>query len=138
VEQATEGTPYTVVPTNLGFNVELDLGERQWRDVFGRAGLRRMYRWEVTEKKSKYTINDVEVAVRWVAGVPGIGMSASGQAGRIFSFSRENIWAPERGTPHGVVLGQCRHRGLRGHPRSCIPERLVAPALNRSPRVLQS
>jgi hypothetical protein len=45
-EQATEGTPYTVVPTNLGFNVELDLGERQWRDVFGRAGLRRMYRWE--------------------------------------------------------------------------------------------
>ena len=93
VEQATEGTPYTVVPTNLGFNVEVDVGERQWRDVFGRAGLRRTCRWEVTEKKSKYTINDVEVAVRWVAGVPGIGMSASGQAGRVFSFSRQNIWA---------------------------------------------
>ena len=95
VQQATVGTPYTVVPTNLGFNVELDLGERQWRDVFGRAGLRRSFRWEVTEKtaKSKYTINDVGVAVRWSAGVPGIGMSASGQSGRIFSFSRQNIWA---------------------------------------------
>ena len=93
VAQATEGTPYTVVRTNLGFNVELDLGDRQWVDVFGRAGLRRTYRWEVTEKKSKYTINDVGVAVRWSAGVPGIGMSASGQSGRIFSFSRQNIWA---------------------------------------------
>jgi hypothetical protein len=124
VEQATEGTPYTVVPTNLGFNVELDLGERQWRDVFGRAGLRRMYRWEVTEKKSKYTINDVEVAVRWVAGVPGIGMSASGQAGRIFSFSRENIWAAG---PDGHVRPVAEYRFNSREGRDVI--RLAAKQL---------
>ena len=93
VERATDCTAYRVVDSERGFDVELRLDDPQWQEFFSRAGLRRTYQWKVTEKKSRYTIADVGVAVRWSAGVPGIGVSASKQGGRIFSFSRENIWA---------------------------------------------
>jgi hypothetical protein len=94
VERATRDTPYAVVGTEKGFDVELRVDDVRWRQFFGSAGLRLTFRWEVREKKSRYSVNDVAMTLRWAAGVPRLDFSASKQSGRLFSFSRTMIWAP--------------------------------------------
>lgn len=46
-QRATRGTPYTVSGTDAGFDVELDVANGQWWELFGRAGLQRAFRWVV-------------------------------------------------------------------------------------------
>ncbi|BBZ10618.1 hypothetical protein [Mycobacterium branderi] len=104
VAAAVEGTPYTVVDTKKGFDVRLDIANAQWWGLYNRAGLRKSFRWRVTERKSSFTITDRQVDVKWRAGVPALGASMEVQGGRIFSFSREKIWAlSDRGRIEPVV-----------------------------------
>lgn len=120
VAAATHGTPYTVVPTKKGFDVELDIVNAQWWELFARAGMRKSFRWRVTEKRDgrAFTITDREVDLTWRAGVPSLsggavlqsafswsdGFSWSFQSGRIVSFSRQKIWAlSDRGRIEPVV-----------------------------------
>ncbi len=124
VAAAAAGTPYTVVPTKRGFDVQLDTASAQWWEVFARAKMRRSFRWRVAEKRGskKFTITDREVSMDWRAGVPSLGsgspsfwdgfdlstLSWNGswkiQTGRIIGWSRQNIWAlSDRGRIEQVV-----------------------------------
>lgn len=104
VAAAAQGTPYTVVDTKKGFDLQLDIANAQWWGLYNRAGLRKSFRWRVVERKSYFTITDRQVDVRWRAGAPSFGASIEMQGGRIFSFSRQKIWAlSDRGRIEPVV-----------------------------------
>lgn len=104
VAAAAQGTPYTVVDTKKGFDVQLDIANAQWWGLYNRAGLRKTFRWRVKERGSHFTIFDRQVEMRWSAGVPALGASVQAQGGRIFSLSREKIWAlSDRGRVEPVV-----------------------------------
>ncbi|WP_102141305.1 hypothetical protein [Mycobacterium hubeiense] len=104
VAAAVHGTPYIVVDTKKGFDVQLDIANAQWWGLFNRAGLRKSFRWRVTEHKSNFTVTDKQVSVSWRSGVPAFGASLEMQGGRIISFSREKIWAlSDRGRIEPVV-----------------------------------
>ncbi|WP_441964545.1 hypothetical protein [Mycolicibacterium houstonense] len=104
VATAAEGTPYKVSPTQRGFDVELDIVNAQWWELFDRAGLRSSFRWRVREHASYYTITDRQVRMKWSAGIPRFAFSWEMQGGRIFAFTREKIWAlSDRGRIEPVV-----------------------------------
>lgn len=104
VAAAAEGTPYTVVDTKKGFDVQLDIANAQWWGLYNRAGLRKSFRWRVVEHKSSFTITDRQVDVSWRAGAPALGASMQVQGGRIISLSRQKIWAlSDRGRIEPVV-----------------------------------
>lgn len=124
VATAAAGTPYTVVPTKRGFDVQLDTASAQWWELFARVKMRRTFRWRVAEKRGglKFTITDREVSMDWRAGVPSLSTGSSSfwdgfdlstlswngswkiQTGRIIGWSRQNIWAlSDRGRVEQVV-----------------------------------
>lgn len=104
VAAAAADTPYTVVNTKKGFVVRLDVANAQWWGLYNRAGLRKTFRWRVTEHKTYFTITDRQVELRWRAGVPGLGGTLQGQSGRILTLQREKIWAlSDRGRVEPVV-----------------------------------
>ncbi|WKG00786.1 hypothetical protein [Mycolicibacterium sp. HK-90] len=93
VAAAAEGTPYTVVNTKRGFDVQLDIVNTQWWGLFNRAGLQSSFRWRVREHASYYTITDRQTRMKWSAGVPRLALSWEMRGGRIFALTREKIWA---------------------------------------------
>ncbi|MGV9803557.1 hypothetical protein ACWDTP_36475 [Mycobacterium sp. NPDC003449] len=98
VAAAVEGTPYAVVDTKKGFDVQLDLGNAHWWGLFNHAGLTSTFRWRVVEHPSYFTITDRQVRMKWVGGVPRFGFSWEMKSGRIPAFTRKRIWAlSERG-----------------------------------------
>jgi hypothetical protein len=104
VAAAAADTPYTVVTTKRGFVVRLDVANAQWWGLYNRAGLRKTFRWRVTEHRNYFTIADRQVELRWRAGVPGLGGTLQGQSGRILTLQREKIWAlSDRGRIEPVV-----------------------------------
>jgi hypothetical protein len=104
VAAAAQNTPYAVVDTKKGFEVQLDIANAQWWELYNRAGLRKTFRWRVKERTSHFTIFDRQIEMHWRAGVPGFGASAEVQGGRIFSLSRQKIWAlSDRGHVEPVV-----------------------------------
>jgi len=104
VAAAAQGTPYTIVDTTNGFDVQLDIENAQWWGLYDRAGLRKTFRWRVKERKSYFTIFDRQLEMHWRAGVPALGASVEVQGGRIFSLSRQKIWAlSDRGRIEPVV-----------------------------------
>ena len=104
VAAAAAGTPYTVVDRKDGFDVQLDIANARWWELFDRAGLHKSFRWRVKERKPSFTITDRQVEVHWRGGVPGFGASVQAQGGRIVTFSREKIWAlSDRGRIEPVV-----------------------------------
>ncbi|MEV0671248.1 hypothetical protein [Mycobacterium sp. NPDC050441] len=121
---AAADTPYTVVPTKRGFDVQLDTANGQWWELFARIKMRKSFRWRVAEKRggNTFTITDREVSVDWRAGTPSISngsqsfwdgvdlstLSWNGswkiRTGRIIGWSRQNIWAmSDRGRIERVV-----------------------------------
>ncbi|MBU9767025.1 hypothetical protein FR943_24710 [Mycobacterium sp. TNTM28] len=135
VAAATQGTPYCVVTTQKGFDVQLDIVNAQWWDLYNRAGLRKSFRWRVTERKSSFTITDRQINVAWRGGVPGFGATMEVQGGRIFSFSRQKIWAI---SDHGRVQPVVDYRFNSREGRDLI--RLVARQQGlkeRQPLILQ-
>jgi hypothetical protein len=104
VAAAAHDTPYTVVDTKKGFDVQLDMANAHWWGLFNRAGLRKTFRWRVVERGSHFTITDRQREMRWQAGVPALGGTLQGQSGRILTLSREKIWAlSDRGRIEAVV-----------------------------------
>ncbi|MGV0781014.1 hypothetical protein [Mycolicibacterium sp. XJ775] len=78
VAVAAAGTPYTVVPTKRGFDVQLDTASAQWWELFARVKMRKSFRWRVTEKRggSTFTVTDREVDVDWRAGAPSLSVGS--------------------------------------------------------------
>ncbi|MDD4865736.1 MAG: hypothetical protein PHQ28_00965 [Mycobacterium sp.] len=104
VAAAARNTPYTVVDTKKGFEVRLDVANARWWSLYERAGLRKTFRWRVKERGSHFTIFDRQVGMQWRVGAPDLGASVQAQGGRIFSLSREKIWAlSDRGRIEPVV-----------------------------------
>lgn len=91
---ALQGSPYTVIDTEGGFEVqpESDYDER-WRGAMSRGRRHSELRWVVKERPGSYAVTDVVSSLRWSAGLTGFDMSGYKQVGRDPSFSRTNIWA---------------------------------------------
>lgn len=92
VASAAQNTPYTVRSTEKGFDVELDVADARWWEVFRRAGLHSTFRWRVAEHPSYITITDQQRNLTWSVGPTVASAGLSAQSGRIFSFARGNIW----------------------------------------------
>jgi hypothetical protein len=104
VSAAAAGTPYAVIPTDRGFDVGLDLADAAWYTLFGRAGLVKSFTHHVRVEDGWYSITDDTWDVRWNAGVPGIGGSASRSLGRFKQFGVQQTWGlDERGRLRPVV-----------------------------------
>lgn len=104
VAAAAHGTPYTVVDTKKGFDVQLDLANAQWWGLFHHAGLTSTFRWRVVEHPSYFTITDRQVRMKRETGVPRFAFSWEMQSGRIPAFTRRKIWAlSDRGHIEPVV-----------------------------------
>lgn len=93
VAVAAQGTPYTVVDTKKGFDLQLDVANAYWWDVFSRAGLTSTFRWRVVEHPSYFTVTDGKVRMKFAAGVPRLAFSWDTQSGRIPAFTRKTVWA---------------------------------------------
>jgi hypothetical protein len=93
VAAAAQDTPYAVVATKKGFDVQLDIVNAQWWELFERAGLSESFRWKVREHRNYFTITDKQVNVKWSTSGPRFAMSWQMQGGRIFSYTRQKIWA---------------------------------------------
>ena len=103
VQEATEGTPYVVAPTDAGFDVTLDVVDAQWYGLFNKAGLSRVYIHHVSfPKPGTYSIADDARAVDWVAGVPELTMSAERQYGRVIEIGAQKVWAFDQHGRFGV------------------------------------
>lgn len=124
VADAAADTPYSVVVTKKGFDLQLDLGDRRWWGLLEQVGLSSTFRWKVVEKPGFFTITDQLVRVRWHAGIPGFGFSWNIQRGRIASFTRVNIWAAP---PGGRIEPVAAYRFNSREGRDLI--RLVAKQL---------
>jgi len=93
VRRASAGTPYTVVPTDDGFDLRLDLADAQWWGAFNRAGLRTSFTHEVRVYGDRFVITDVARTVEWVAGSPRIAASAAVERGRIQRVGFQRTYA---------------------------------------------
>lgn len=93
VTAALQDSPYTVIDTEGGFEVELPSDDEQWRGVMGRGWRHRELRWVVKERPGSYAVTDVTGYSQGSVGLLGLSGSFSKQVGRIPSFSRTNIWA---------------------------------------------
>ena len=105
VTSAAQDTPYTVRSTQKGFDVELNVADERWWEVFRRAGLQSTFRWRVTEHPSYITITDQQRNLTWSVGPKVASAALSGQTGRIFSLARGNIWAPSGDGGFAPVAG---------------------------------
>lgn len=124
VAAAAQGTPYKVVDTKKGFDLQLDVANAQWWDVFRRAGLTSTFRWRVVEHPSYFTVTDRKVRMKFAAGVPRLAFSWEMQSGRIPALTRKTIWAL---THHGRIEPIANYRFNSREGRDLI--RLVAREL---------
>jgi hypothetical protein len=93
VVRRTQGTPYVVTPTARGFDVALDIADNRWFELFGTAGLSKVYTHHVVVDGQHVTLTDDNREVRWDAGVPVLAGSAKRSMGRSIEFSFEKTWA---------------------------------------------
>ncbi len=107
------GTPYRVDPTPEGFDVRLDLADARWFGPLGASGVRRVIQLRVVldEARSRYTMTDDHVDVRWEVGadggrVPRLVASARAQRtlGRTDEVSMERTWGIDTTGRPGRVL----------------------------------
>jgi hypothetical protein len=105
VDQATQGTPYVVTPTDDGFDVTLDIVDEQWFGLFHREALKRVYTHHVAVRDDDtYSVTDDSRTVEWQAGIPRLSGSVERTRGRVKELSAEKIWAiDEHGTIGKVV-----------------------------------
>jgi hypothetical protein len=104
VRDATQDTPYVVDLVDDGFDLRLDLADRRWHTVLGRAGIERTVVHEVRPRGDAIGITDVVRRVDWVAGAPALAGSASVQRGRTVALGVEKVWGlDEHGMPIKVA-----------------------------------
>lgn len=103
VQEAAEGTPYVVTPTDRGFDVTLDIVDAQWYGLFNKAGLQEVYTHHVAvPEPGVYTITDDSQTVEWVAGTPQLKGSAERQYGRVIEVGFQKVWAFDEHGNFGV------------------------------------
>jgi len=94
VQQATTDTPYKVVPTATGFDVELDVADSTWFGLFNKAGLKHAFIHHVAiPETGTYSVTDDARTVEWIAGTPRISYEASREIGRIRKVSFNRAYA---------------------------------------------
>lgn len=104
VSGVCRGTPYTVTPTAEGFDLHLDLVDRQWWSLLGQHRLTRAFVHHVRldEANHRFTIEDVQRSIAWDAGFGGTPRwsgSTSVMRGRQIAIGGQKVWSV---TPHGV------------------------------------
>lgn len=104
VQEAVEDTPDVVDVVDDGFDLRLDLADRRWQTVLGKAGIERTVIHGVRPRGDAITITDVVRQVDWIAGAPGLSASKSVQRGRVIAFGAEKAWGlDEHGLPVKVA-----------------------------------
>ena len=94
MQEVTEGTPYVVRATDVGFDVTLDIVDAQWFGLFNTAGLQKVYTHHVAVPESGvYTVTDESQTIEWVAGAPRTAGSAERVHGRVKEFGVQKVWA---------------------------------------------
>jgi hypothetical protein len=93
VRQATADTPYTVTPTESGFDVGLDIVDTKWFGLINKSGLSMAYIHHVKVGEGRYSITDDARSLEWVAGVPRLAATGSRQLGRVKEFGFRKTWA---------------------------------------------
>lgn len=92
ITRAVADTPYVVVPTEDGFEVNLDIANARWYGAFNKAGLEYDYSCRVTVSEDSFKIVQGTRKVSWTAGVPSHG-SVEWSSGRIYGFEFNKSWA---------------------------------------------
>ena len=103
VQEAAEGTPYVVTPTDEGFDVTLDIVDARWFGLFNQAGLSKVYTHHVAVPEAgTYTVTDDARTVEWVAGVPRASVEVERVQGRVIELGAEKVWALDEHGRFGV------------------------------------
>jgi hypothetical protein len=102
MQEVTEGTPYVVTETDVGFDVTLDVVDAQWFGLYNLAGLQKVYLHHVAvPEPGVYSVTDDSRTVEWVAGAPTLG-SAERVYGRVKEFGAQKVWAFDARGDFGV------------------------------------
>jgi hypothetical protein len=105
VQQAAVETPYKVVPTAKGFDVELDVADATWFGLFNKAGLKHAFIHHVSiPETGTYSVTDDARTVEWIAGTPRISFEASREVGRIKKVSFNRTYAFNEHGDFGKVV----------------------------------
>lgn len=105
VQQAAADTPYKVVPTTKGFDVELDVADATWFGLFNKAGLKHAFIHHVAiPETGTYSVTDDARTVEWIAGTPRISYKASREIGRIKKVSFNRTYAFNEQGKFGKVV----------------------------------
>lgn len=105
VQQAAEDTPYKVVPTTKGFDVELDVVDATWFGLFNKAGLKHAFTHHVSVPETgTYAVTDDARTVEWIAGTPRIAYETSREVGRIKKVSFNRTYAFNEQGEFGKVV----------------------------------
>lgn len=105
VQQAAANTPYKVVPTEKGFDVELDVADATWFGLFNKAGLKHAFIHHVSiPETGTYSVTDDARTVEWIAGTPRISYEASREIGRIKKVSFNRTYAFNEEGEFGKVV----------------------------------
>ena len=105
VQQAAADTPYKVVPTEKGFDVELDVADATWFGLFNKAGLKHAFIHHVSIPETGiYSVTDDARTVEWIAGTPRVSYEASREVGRIKKVSFNRTYAFNEQGEFGKVV----------------------------------
>jgi hypothetical protein len=96
VREAAEGTPYVVEERPYGFDVTINIVDKQWYTLLRKNGVKRVFTHEVTldEGARRLSITDVAQTVRWDGGagigsLPSLHAERSFQKGRVYQYSMQ-------------------------------------------------
>jgi hypothetical protein len=114
VRRVAEGTPYTVKPTESGFDVRTDVANAQWYALMYKQGVHKVFTHHVTldEATGRYTVTDDGYEVEWQAGAeakgetpkPVLRARAERQTGTVREFSFRKVYAWNEQGEYGKVL----------------------------------
>ena len=129
VSRNAEGTPYVVAPTDVGFDVGIDIVDARWFELYEKVGLSRTFVHHVAVDGTTYTITDDSRTLEWAAGSPRLGATIERSSGRKYELSfRKTVALSERGRVEKVVdytfsseegrrliKGAAKEQGLKEH-----------------------
>ncbi|MQA97604.1 MAG: hypothetical protein GEV11_24360 [Streptosporangiales bacterium] len=121
VQAATAGTPYTMVPTERGFDLTVDVDVPQWQELLTRRRITQVHTYRVAlyPEKATYTITDVVRTVEFEAGLGGVRLGATAFVGRsLYRTSHRALdgsgeYSFSSGEGHGLIRGPAAELGWR-------------------------
>lgn len=109
LRERTADTPYTVVETDKGFDLTVDVADARWLTLLKAHGTKQVFTHEVAldEARQRLTITDVASSLDWSAGgsTPRLRAERSVQRGRVYqkSFRKEYGVDADTGEAGAVV-----------------------------------